>query len=519
MPTDYSPPSKSNLKRYLFATILPIIFLSLSLSVLLYDQIQLYSFTRAEIEGVHMIRFLYDELTDLQKIRGYSQISQWSQHEGINNRLQELKKNFLDRLNQPGRQSEITTFKLLPETEHLETRARQLFAIPPSRSEEKHLFASYSDLISEILQLMQLAADHSNLILDPELDTYYLIDVLDIQIPYLAEAIGRVRGIGSGLLAKKTITGKDRERLHNFQAAVQARIESIENAQKVIIKTSSELKKSLHLLPEHFDTFLTPLTNACLLIEENDNCPNISPEHFFTMATAAIDLLTTPYQTGILLLTSKLKTRQKKHLWQGAFIFLGTGLAILFLLFFNRSFYLYDQKLHREMEKLSITDQLTGLYNRRHFYTIFPLELRKNIRLEQPLYIGLLDVDFFKRYNDTYGHPEGDQVLRRMASVMNDVFQRAGDYCFRIGGEEFCFLFSEIDAKKAVDSANRLRLAIRNLGIDHQGNAPHGVVTVSIGLIQIPANPDCVLEEVMTKVDEALYRAKKKGRNQCVFTS
>lgn len=514
---DYSPKRKTNLKRYLVATILPIIFLSLSLSVFLYDQVQLYSFTSAEIKGVQMIRSLYDALTDLQKIRGYSQISLWSQHDEINKHLEQLKHQFLDRLQQKTWHRKSKAFHLLSESDHLETKAKQLFEINPSQAQKKQLFVQYSEVITDILQLMQLTADHSNLILDPELDTYYLIDVLDKQIPYLAESIGRVRGIGSGLLAKKIITREEGIVLHNFQAAIQARIESINNAQEVIIKASSNLKKSLHLLPQDLSKIINPLVNECLLIEDKNNCPEMSAEHFFQMATAAIDLLSTPYQTGILLLTSKLKTRQTKHLWQGASIFLGTGVAILLLLFFNRSFYLYDQKLHREMEKLSVTDQLTGLFNRRHFYTVFPQELRKSLRRDEHLYLGLLDVDNFKRYNDTYGHPNGDLALKRMAEAMNIALQRAGDYCFRIGGEEFCFLFSGTDCKKAQKSADRIRRAVEELAIPHQGNKPYGVLTISIGLIQVPADPDCVLEQVMSRVDQALYMAKKRGRNQCVF--
>jgi len=92
--TEFSSTGQSNLGRYLFATILPIIFLSLSLSVLLYDQVQLYTFTKTEIEGVQMIRALYHALTDLQKIRGYSQISQYGQHVEINRQLDYLTKPF-----------------------------------------------------------------------------------------------------------------------------------------------------------------------------------------------------------------------------------------------------------------------------------------------------------------------------------------------------------------------------------------------------------------------------------------
>ncbi len=508
---------QSNLKRYLFATILPIIFLCLSLSVLLYDQVQLYKFTRAEIHGVQMIRFLYDALTDLQKIRGYSQISQWGQHDEINEQLKQLKQQFLDRFNDREWLREENNFHIQSESNYLYDEAKLLFQVKPSGAIEKKTFNLYSALITDILKLMQLTADRANLILDPELDTNYLIDVLDKQIPYLAESIGRVRGMGSGFLAKKQITTDEREQLHNFQAAILARIESIRDAQDVIIKTSSNLKGNFHLLPDKLDQVIDPLVNKCLLLEDNTGCSNINPEEFFQLATHVIDLLSSPYQTGIILLTSKLKARQTQHLLQGGFIFFGTAIAITLMLYFNRAFFLYDQKLHGEMEKLSITDQLTGLYNRRHFYNVFPRELGNTLRHGGQLYLGLLDVDNFKLYNDRYGHPAGDQALKAIASTMTELLQRAGDYCFRIGGEEFCFLFNETDTKKAKDFADRIRQEIESIGIVHEKNVPYDVVTISFGLIRIPENPDCNLEQVMTKVDEALYMAKKAGRNQYVY--
>ena len=517
MLSDNSAKKQSDIRRYLLATIFPIIFLALSLSAFLYDQSRVYTLTGAEIAGVKMIKLLYGSLTDLQKIRGYSQISLWEEHDEVKQHLEKLETQFLERFHRRDWLWGIKKFHLTPESNHLETEARILFLAASEQAHERQLFSQYSTLITEILQLMQLTADHSNLILDPELDTYYLIDVLDKQIPYLAEAIGRVRGMGSGLLAKKEISNEEIERLRNFQAAIQTRIESIENAQDVIIKTSSSFKDTLNLLPENFASVVSPLVNDYFFLKEKNNYSEMSPESFFQQATKAIDILSTPYQSGILILTSKLETRQTRRLLQGGLFFFSATIAIVLLLYFNRAFYLYDQQLHEEMELLSVTDQLTGLYNRRHFYTVFPKELRSTLRNGKQLYLGLLDADNFKRYNDTYGHPAGDRVLENLASTMKAVLRRAGDYCFRVGGEEFCFLFSETNTDNAKKIADRIRSAIEEIAIEHQGNRPYWVVTVSIGLVKIPENPDCVLEQVMPMVDEALYKAKEEGRNQCIF--
>ena len=102
---------------------------------------------------------------------------------------------------------------------------------------------------------------------------------------------------------------------------------------------------------------------------------------------------------------------------------------------------------------------------------------------------------------------------------MNEVLQRAGDYCFRIGGEEFCFFFNESDLKKAEQMTDKIRSTIEDLAISHEGNQPFGVVTISLGLIAVPAEPDCALEALMSKADKALYTAKETGRNRYVVAS
>ncbi len=519
MSLSHSQRRQANLKRYLLATILPIIFLSLSLSLQIYDQIKMYSFTKTEIKGIEVLEVLYNSLIDLQKIRGYSQISFWGGHDKVDRNIRDLQQQFLERLNKSEWQLKVEEFQFKSEVEQIKKKAAELFQIKTGEVQEKTLFDKYTRLITDILQLLQLTAAHSYLILDPDLDTYYLIDVLDTQIPYLVEAIGRVRGLESGFLAKRTISPEEKERLNIFRAAILARIESIKNAQDTINKASSGLNNSLQLLPENFDATMAPLFLKQETADPADTGIHRTPEDFFTLATRCIDTLSTPYQTGIALLTSRLKTRLQKHLLQGACIFLGTGIAIILLLYFNRAFFLYDQKLHEEMAHLSITDQLTGLYNRRHFYETFPRELRKTFRNGERLYIALLDVDNFKLYNDNYGHPAGDHALKCIARAMTDVLKRAGDYCFRIGGEEFCCLFSESDMEKATQFANRIRLNIQELNLEHKANIPHGMVTVSLGLVMVPADPDAILEQVMTQADKALYRAKESGRNRCEIFS
>jgi len=509
----YKTKNKSNFKRYLIATILPIILLSITLAFSIFDHIKQYKFTQKELIGIYTIEYLYGGLTELQKVRGYTQIALWNDDD-VNENLKILKKRFLDRFQKQAWKQQVNELTLVTEVERLYDEAQKVFQVNGSDIQDRELFTRYSNLISDVLQLIQLVADRSHLILDPELDTYYLIDVVGKQIPYLAATIGRVRGTGSGLLSKGIPSEDDLERLQSYQAAILTRIENILSAQEIIAKVSSNMKEELHLVPDEFDEVVTSLFKQCILIENSQVNHEMAPDVFFQLATKAIELLTKPHHAGIVMLTSRVQARQDKYLLQGVIVFLGTNITIALLLYFNRAFYLYDRKLYEAMAKLSITDQLTGLYNRRHLYNIFPRELGKTLRYRGHLYLAILDVDHFKRYNGTYGHPKGDIVLKQISETMEKVLKRGSDYCFRIGGEEFCIFFSDSDLQKAEKTINLIRLEIEKLTISHDGNKPFGVVTVSIGLVEVPTDLDSALETAMSKADQALYVAKETGRNR-----
>lgn len=167
-----------------------------------------------------------------------------------------------------------------------------------------------------------------------------------------------------------------------------------------------------------------------------------------------------------------------------------------------------------KLQELSRSDPLTGLANRRHFDDVKDNEFRRAQRLGQPLSVLLCDVDYFKRYNDTYGHAQGDDCLKLVAETLKQTFARAGELPARIGGEEFAVLLPGCDAAQATKAAERLRQALVDQGIPHADSqvAPH--VTLSVGVAQFdPATMDR-FETLLQHADKALYRAKNLGRNQ-----
>jgi len=173
-------------------------------------------------------------------------------------------------------------------------------------------------------------------------------------------------------------------------------------------------------------------------------------------------------------------------------------------------------KLHNAgLHVLAHTDKLTNIANRLMFDEVLERELRRAQRGEACLSLILLDVDFFKKYNDRYGHPAGDSVLRAVGKVLSEQVVRAGDLAARYGGEEFVVVLPSTDRDGAVAVAERIRDAILALGIHHI-DAENGVLTASFGVVSVDpgANPLMTSAVVVEEADRQLYEAKRSGRNK-----
>ena len=168
----------------------------------------------------------------------------------------------------------------------------------------------------------------------------------------------------------------------------------------------------------------------------------------------------------------------------------------------------------KQIEKVSITDTLTSLYNRNYFEMIFSKEINRAKREHKELSIIMLDIDYFKKYNDTYGHQEGDHALRKVASIIISHTKRSNDYAFRIGGEEFIILSYQEDMAALNSFAMSFIRDIEALHIPHKKNNISKYVTISAGAILFGTNNVLSPDEMYKKVDELLYKAKNAGRNK-----
>lgn len=161
-------------------------------------------------------------------------------------------------------------------------------------------------------------------------------------------------------------------------------------------------------------------------------------------------------------------------------------------------------------EELALIDELTGLNNRRAFFVQGNHIFKQAVRFEHPISVIMMDIDYFKNINDSYGHSAGDKVLQSIAKLLKNIIREV-DVAGRMGGEEFSFVLTETGTDEAIKLAERLRLEIENTIIEYKEQTIQ--VTASLGICSSPVKNE-TLETLLTKADDALYIAKRSGRNQ-----
>ena len=176
-----------------------------------------------------------------------------------------------------------------------------------------------------------------------------------------------------------------------------------------------------------------------------------------------------------------------------------------------------ELKYAREkLTKLAITDGLTGIANRRYFDDQLAHEWTRARRLNQTLAIAMIDVDWFKKYNDHYGHQGGDDCLRQVANVLSNVAKRDSDFVARYGGEEFAIILPMTQAENALELSKNICLALSNLELPH-ALSDFGHVTLSVGVAVGCPKQNTTPHNLLVNADKALYTAKEKGRNRAVL--
>jgi diguanylate cyclase (GGDEF)-like protein len=166
------------------------------------------------------------------------------------------------------------------------------------------------------------------------------------------------------------------------------------------------------------------------------------------------------------------------------------------------------------LKKLSRVDPLTNLANRRHFNGFFKKEWLRAMRYNIPISLIMIDVDFFKTFNDILGHQKGDEILTKISIIFNNCTRRAGDLASRYGGEEFLLVFYDTPLEQAVKIAENIREKILKLKIPFPGTESGETLTISLGVATVIPNKNSSCESLISAADDALYMAKRKGKNR-----
>jgi diguanylate cyclase (GGDEF)-like protein/PAS domain S-box-containing protein len=176
------------------------------------------------------------------------------------------------------------------------------------------------------------------------------------------------------------------------------------------------------------------------------------------------------------------------------------------------------ENLLQEAKRLAITDGLTNLYNRLFYMQMADLEIKLAKRDRKYLVFAMFDMDNFKKFNDTYGHRQGDKLLKAFADILNNHCCRPNDYPFRIGGEEFLLIYSAGSVERSPDLAKRIFDAFLQLDVPHRSNSHHKKATLSAGISVLSPESELEADKLYHYADKALYEAKENGRNKYVIS-
>jgi len=194
------------------------------------------------------------------------------------------------------------------------------------------------------------------------------------------------------------------------------------------------------------------------------------------------------------------------------------GMAACFMLeSYTRREYenmLSSKLINKKFYKASIMDDLTQIANRRYLNDKLYEEWNRLRRLRQPLSFILLDIDFFKQYNDCYGHHSGDECLVAIAWAIKKVVKRSGELVARYGGEEFAVVLPNTEIEKAKYLAEKIREEVESLNLEHLKSEASGFVTISLGVAMLVPSQDSTPDRILKDADKALYQAKENGRNR-----
>ncbi len=375
-------------------------------------------------------------------------------------------------------------------------------------------FEEFTDIVDSFMSFSSYISYHCKLILEPDLNRYLLVENIVSLFPSLIEYNGQIRAVAASTRDNNIIPAKKQHIVIQL-SKIQEKMQKIEFNLYILQKTlnSSELEITYENMKKAQENIADFAKKELL---EADGV-SVEPNGIFKQITQNVDFIVALYDITFKILKSDLDKELKQNSQYLFYISSFGFICVMFIVFINRKFYLKNKKYIDKIEELTITDGMTGLYNRRYFDEMFEKSLKIQQRTRQTLIFIIFDIDFFKQYNDTYGHQAGDVAIKAIAKSTKESLRRAGDMAFRLGGEEFGILCVGMSESEALLFANNIREKIESKKIEHKSSYVSRYLTVSMGVIVVESGMVNSTSEIYKHADDALYLAKESGRNQVVF--
>ncbi len=489
-----------NFFLYLSIIVVPIVGILLITFLLLSDVKQELESTKNQLNGLDIIRDIQENIAYIQKLRGLSLIStpNAKNKEELGSITLELKLSsarILDRFKEIGCDLATHEFSSLLK--------------PFLTKQSKELsYEELNDIIDGLINLVANVSYRTNLVLQDDRARFVLVDNAIFLYPRLLELSAQLRANMIALSQNISIGWQN-------IGVVENRVEELRkkaNFNCELLK-ESELGQDLDSIcvgmTKNQQGLMDFITSA--IFDKN----SIEANEIYTKTTCYLDSMLVAKTATLELLEKELYIKLSKIKSKMVVIIFMSLFAIGFVSLINRIFYLKNRGYIQTIQELSIRDSLTNLYNRRYFDEMcsdyLAIYKRKSINIA----LMMMDVDFFKQYNDTYGHQAGDKALVAVANALSRSLKRKSDKAFRVGGEEFAILCIVEDKNKIVEFANKIRQSIEDLKIEHKSSYVSQYVTISVGAVVFSSDaPEC--KDMYRHADNALYKAKQSGRNRVV---
>mgnify|MGYP001178760604 CR=1 FL=1 len=516
---------------------------------------QQYIFTSKEIQGTHDIQFLIHLRTALKESRGLRQFPADLSASGLQlhylqgGKIEDIHLDLLLSKSSTKESSELETIKtigalsdlnrrevskMLSSREWLEIKRRYGFHLgdikvdlvrPPSvpnKFNPREDFQRYTDRLDELNEYFHLVADRSNLILDPQLDTYYLMALTSSVLPDLIDIVAATRGRRVAIdvrpdqknIAGGTLSSSELERASFLLEEQLARLNRTIN---IISFSAPSAYKSIGIDRLELVDKIDKLSPS--LLDLSSDSPSAAINHW-NQATELISFLENIQFKGISILRQRLERRRLNIGFQISIVsFLLLSGCLLIYIVNTRLFGKLSAALV-DLQQLADRDPLTKLLSRRSLNQIYERSISRFSESSEGIGVCIVDIDFFKQYNDAFGHASGDDALVTVASYLRDSMLRDTDHAFRYGGEEFLLLFSVSSKKKMEYFLESIRAGISNLRIEHPSSQIADYITVSMGAVFI-ANflPSVRLDMALLQADLELYKVKHASRNAVSIVS